>query len=76
MWLTGRGGEREAQAPAKGTSGVGTCGRSGSMPSGDSLHGQQETVNKIKLRSCGRLSRWSASLTLKYRRELKTHYAG
>ncbi len=35
---TGRGGEREAQAPAKGASAVGMCGRSGSMPSGDSLH--------------------------------------
>ena len=41
---TGRGGEREAQAPAKATSGVGTCGRSGSMPSGDSLQPWQQIV--------------------------------
>ena len=45
---TGRGGEREAQAPpAKGASAVGMCGRSGSMQSGDSLHDQCWTISDV-----------------------------
>ena len=46
---TGRGGEREAQAPpAKGASAVGMCGRSGSMPSGDSLHDHRRTISDVR----------------------------